>query len=278
MSNKTRYNTEVNQTILKEYYFFDLRKDYPYFTEKNIHFVEAMIKYNPTYSAVLDEKHPDYKNNYVGILKSEKANFFDFEALEMVIKSIDKYDSTHLNSEGNLPKGSEHKGVLKTVNRIKKINNIQERMMSGDPNLVYEIASGVDTKYNFSFASKFCAYVCEFALDKNDGYCIYDDVIQAILPLYIYRYVDEETARKYCKIVNKNSPEHRRVESTISNLKTKDNIEGYKEYRDIIDKVIKGIEKIDGIKITYSQFDHMLWYYFKGSKQRIKVALNTLPF
>lgn len=278
MSNKTRYNTEENQTNLKDPYSIDLRDGCPYFTEKNIHLVESMIRYNPTYSAVLDEKHPDYNNNYVGILKSENTKFFNFETLEMVIKSIDKHDSTHLNSEGILPKGSEHKGVLKTVNRIKKINNLQERLMSGDTKLVYEIASAVDTKYNFSFASKFCAYVCEFALDKKDGYCIYDDVVQAILPLYIYRYVDEETARKYSKIVNKNSSEHRRVESTISNLKTKDNIEGYKEYRDIIDKVINGIEKIDGIKITYSQFDHMLWYYFKGPKQRIKVALNRLLF
>jgi hypothetical protein len=49
------------------------------------------------------------------------------------------------------------------------------------------------------------------------------------------------------------------------------------EYKNIIDEIIKGIEKKDGIVVNYEQFDHMLWYYFKGSKTKVQKAMNVLP-
>ncbi len=268
----------INTNEMKKYYSFDLKDGYPYFTEKNLLLIDALIRYNSDYSVTSDKNHPEYKESYSYLLESKKADFFNFEedVLEKVVKSIDKINSTHLTSEGNsVPKG-EHDGITKTVNKIKEIGNLKGRMMDRDPKVVFEIASAVETKYNFSFASKFCAYVCELALDKKDGYCIYDNVVQAILPLYIYRYVGKETAKNYCKIVNETKPELRRIESKISELKSKDEKDGYKEYRDLIDAILKGIKEIDGIDITYSQFDHMLWYYFKGSKQRVQEALNSL--
>ena len=268
----------INTNEMEKYYSFDLKDGYPYFTEKNLLLIDALIRYNSDYSVTSDKNHPEYKESYAYLLESKKADFFNFEedVLEKVVKSIDKINSTRLTSEGkSVPKG-EHDGITKTVNKIKKIDNLKERMMVGDPTVVFEIASAVETKYNFSFASKFCTYVCELALDKKDGYCIYDNVVQAILPLYIYRYVGKETAKNYCKIVNETKPELRRIESDVSQLKSKNKENGYREYRDLIDAILKGIKEIDGIDITYSQFDHMLWYYFKGSKQRVQEALNSL--
>ena len=269
----------LNTHEIKNYYSFDLKDGYPNFTDKNLLLADALIRYNSDYSVTSDINHPDYKESYAYILQSMKEKFFDFDEdiLERVVKSIDKINSTHLMSEGNkLPKGTVHNGILKTVNRIKEIDNLKERMINKDPRVVFEIASAVETKYNFSFATKFCSYVSELALNITDGYCIYDDVVQAILPLYIFRYVDKDTAKKYCKIVNKNKPDIRRVESFVSQVKSKEHENGYEEYRDLIDEIIKGVEKIDGIKITYSEFDHMLWYYFKGSNKKIQAALNTL--
>ena len=268
----------LNTTEREETYSFDLKDGYPYFTPKNLLLVDALMRYNSDYSVTIDENHPEYQETYTCFLKNKKESFFEAISgndLYKVVKSIDKINSTHLMSEGSsVPKG-EHDGISKTIDKINEIDNIKERMENGDPKLVYEIASAVETKYNFSFASKFCAYVCEFALDKDDGYCIYDDVVQAILPLYLYRYAPECLEGNY-KIVNKNNPDGRRIESTVSRLKSRDNENGYEEYRKLIDAIIKGIQKAEGVEITYSQFDQLLWYYFKGSKQKIQNALNTL--
>ena len=268
----------IGNKELADYYAFDLKNGFPFFTPKNLLLVDALIRYNSNYSVTADKSHPEYKESYSYILENKKDKFFNFDGyeLEKVVRSIDKINSTHLTSEGNsLPKGATHNGIMKTVNRIKEINNLKERMINADPEVVFEIASAVDTKYNFSFATKFCAYVSEIALDITEGYCIYDDIVQAILPLYIYHYVDKETAIRNCKIINKNKP-NIRIESNVSRFKSKTNQNGYREYRELIDSVIKGIENKDGIKVTYSEFDHMLWYYFKGSKRRIEIALKTL--
>lgn len=265
---------DLNTTEKEDYYTLDLKDGYPCFTQKNLLLVDALIRYNSDYSVTIDAQHPEYRESYVFILKNKKESFFETiskDDLYKVVKSIDKI----IMSEGNsVPKG-EHNGIDKMVKKINNINHLKERMLNGDPRLVHEIASAVQTKYNFSFASKFCSYVCEYALDKVDKYCIYDDVVQAILPLYIYRYAKDNLKGNY-KIVNKNIPERRRVESTVSRLKSRDNENGYEEYRKLVDAIIKGIKKEDGIEVTYPQFDHLLWYYFKGSKQKIQDALNTL--
>ena len=270
----------------------------PKFTKKNLALINTFLKYNSSYSAA---ENAD-EGSYAQILKDNTETFFCFEKpadadektnkddidengkiktkLYRVIESIDKINSTHLASEGggkrneNEPK--KNKGRVYTEEVIRNIDNIKERLMEGDPQIVFEIASAVGTKYNFSFATKFCTYVSELALERPDLYCIYDDVVQAILPIYIYYYVGTEKAKEYYKVVNKSKPELRRIESTVSQLKSKDKENGYAEYRDLIDEIIKGIKEKDGLEVTYSEFDHILWYYFKGSKQKIQEALNTM--
>ena len=41
-------------------------------------------------------------------------------------------------------------------------------------------------------------------------------------------------------------------------------------------KIIDGIERVDGIRIDNETFDHMLWYYFKGSKSKVQKAMNSM--
>ena len=47
--------------------------------------------------------------------------------------------------------------------------------------------------------------------------------------------------------------------------------------RSLIDKIIAGVKKKIGVSITYADFDHMVWYYFKGSKSKIISAMEHLP-
>ncbi|MBE6738664.1 MAG: hypothetical protein E7566_08490 [Ruminococcaceae bacterium] len=257
---------------LKEYYTFDLKNDLPCFTDKNLLLVDALIRYDSNYSVTTDENHPDYKESYAGILSRMKADFFDFnktdEHLLEVVKSINKINSTHLGA---------YNGIQLTVDTIKKMENLKERLLNGDGSVVYEIACAGINRYNFSFATKFCTYVSELALETNDKYCIYDNVVQSVLPLYIHHYVSEEKAKEYYKIVNKSKPELSRIESKIdSKLKSKNEPKGYDKYRELINEIIKGIKEKDGKNITYAEFDHLVWYYFKGSEKKVQQALNTL--
>lgn len=259
-------------------YRFDLIEDYPCFTQKNLLLLDALIRYNSDYSVTEDVSHPDYLESYAGILKRDRENFFNFESdknLYKVVRSIDKINSTHLQSEGSSKKVKPHQGIIKTVDKIKSIRGLRDRLYTGDPAVVHEIASAVETKYNFSFATKFCTFVCSCVWGDESKYCIYDEVVQSILPLYIHRYVGAKEAEKYYKIVNIGRSTQR-VESTVCLLKDRNRENGYSEYRKIISNIINGIEQKDGICVSYSQFDQLLWYYFKGSKKRIQEALNTL--
>ncbi len=271
----------------------------PKFTNKNLALIEVFIEHNSSYSAA---------SEYENILDEKKEDFFDFEEpreapdgtkkddideegnlktdLYRVIEAIDRVNSTHLASEGNgaTGEGKKNKGRVKTAETIRKIKDLKKRLENGDYKLVHEIADAVKTKYNYSFATKFCTYVSKHALDVNENkYCIYDDVLQKILPVYAYYYLGKDEAVKWCKVVNKNKPELRRIESDleakIKNAKPEERYNSYKKYRDLIDAIIKEVNAKDrkGLeKLTYSQFDHLLWYYFKGNSQKITKAYKVL--
>ncbi len=49
------------------------------------------------------------------------------------------------------------------------------------------------------------------------------------------------------------------------------------KYRELIDRIINKIEEDIGIRISYKDFDNLLWYYFKGSDSRTKKAMALLP-
>lgn len=301
-----------NNTILQEYYVFDVdENNCPDFTYKNILLLNALIKYNSSYSVASDENNPEHIDSYVGILEKLKMDFFEFQeydtlkqiipeneidaikksdkvdekgrekdTLYKVVESIDRINSTHLVSEGPKHNGI-HMGRYKTAQSIREIDNLKGLLLSGDTSVIKKIASASDSKYNFSFATKFCAYVSRHALNQ-DNYCIYDEVVQSILPYFINKYIsDKKLLKKYCKVVNKNNAEKRYITSTVSRLKereyTNNEFEnGYAEYKNIIDEIIKGIKIKHGITVTYEEFDHMLWYYFKGSKVKVQIAMNTL--
>jgi len=275
-------------------YEFDVDENgFPTFTEKNIKFLNAILRYDSNYSTSIETESLEYDQNYAGILERTKERFFVFptertylgtklgsgkrnseadedgyekDDLYRVIETIDKINSTHLASEG--PNGG-NRGRINTVNKIRKINDLKERLKEKDPELVYEIAEMGGGKTNFSFATKFCSYVCRHALDV-DNYCIYDEVVQSVLPYYAYMYID---GNEYKKLYKRVSGKNARNKSTVYKFKEEKDYEGY---RDIIDKIIRGIYEKVGTKVTYSEFDHMLWYYFKGLKSKTEKAMQCL--
>lgn len=286
----------------------------PKFSDNNIALINTFLRYNSSYSNAENRE----KGSYSYILEEQTDDFFnclgkqpqkydssmqdtskrektvrnkDYDALDykkdtlyLVIEDIDRINSTHLASEGTKTDKEKangtkkNKGRANTAEKLRKITNLRELLQKSDTELVHIIAGfGSKKKYNFSFATKFCAYVCRHAL-AMENYCIYDEVVQSILPFYIKAYVDDtEMYKKYYQIVNPKKEDKRYVKSTVYKLKDRENETGYKEYKNIIDEIIKGIEKKDGIVVNYEQFDHMLWYYFKGSKTKVQKAMNVLP-
>ena len=246
-------------------YAFDLDQNgFPTFTKKNVAFVTAIIGYDSNYSLA------SATGNYEEIFA--EPDFWDFNKLYEAIVSIDKINSTHLASEGSGVKGGHGREI--TTAFIKEIGGetLKRRLTNADPMLVWEIANAVKTKYNFSFASKFCVYASKHALGV-DHYCIYDNIVQAVLPYYFYIYVDGEEYRRFYKTKKGGNNE-----SILNELfKQKENIDGYKNYRECVDKIIAGIEKKCGVHLEYKEFDNILWYCFKGSDTRVQAAMNCLP-
>ncbi len=263
---------------------------FPTFTKKNVNFIKAILRYESPYSIFSDKTTPEYNSEYPGIL--EKGDFFKFASPETtddyliddlyrVIVSIDKLNSTHLSSEGRQKssntQGKRNKGREKVAKMIRDIGgeNLKQRLSKGDPELVGAIASkDAGGKHNFSFATKFCSYVSIHALGQ-DNFCIYDEILQSILPYYAYMYVDDFENNENCSGIYQKAKGKKKNKSLVcKKYKEEDD---YKGYRALIDEILTGIESKLGEKISYSVFDCMLWFYFKGSVSKVQAAMDKLP-
>lgn len=243
----------------KSPYEFDLDANgLPALTKKNFEFVKVLIENDSNYRAPNDKS-----KNYKLILQEGFPK--TYEEILLVVKLIDKYDSTRLSSEGRCF-GNFKNGREITAKKIEDLLNncdLEGQLRKGCSEPVHLIANAVNEehiktlgidkgRYNISFATKFCAYSSLYAFNK-DNYCIYDSVLSNILPYY---------AKMYC---NEN----------ISNISIK-TLEDYKKYKSIIDNIICSAEKMTSYKSSYKEFDDLLWYYFKGENSRIKEAKKCL--
>lgn len=150
----------------------------------------------------------------------------DPDLVAMKVGLIDITNSTHL---------SQHKSKISMVelaNIIAAIPNIDERITTGDPEVVNEIARSNGKINLFSFASKYCCYHNRNLYGRDD-YSILDTVLKEYLP----RYFDDVTKGQIQK-----------WQDTFN----------YKAYNDYITR------KLDELGITVEhrkrKFDHFVWY------------------
>jgi len=150
----------------------------------------------------------------------------DVTVVAMKIGLIDITNSTHV---------SQHKSMISAVElaeAIVAIDNIDERIKAGDPEVVNEIAK-CNGKINlFSFASKYCCYHNKNLYGRDD-YSILDTVLKESLP----KYFDDVTKRQI--------------------QRWQDGFQ-YKEYNDYITKKLDEL----GINIEFRKrkFDHFVWF------------------
>lgn len=275
------------EKVTKESYALELTDGAPKFTQENFKLINTFLKNDSNYNSVEDFSNIDFNNTYGGILMREKENFFNFKKIEdypggeeeyvakdplyLVISSIDKLNSTHLASQGQ--KGG-NRGRIETAKKVYLIPNFRERLFNADPNLVNEIAR-FGGKNNFSFASKFCVYLCRYIfkdLPQENNYCIYDEVVQSVLPYFAYKYNVENYTDYYTTFLRKNKKQN------LSSVKKLKNKSDYKSYIELVKVIVNKIKENSKIDITYEAFDHMLWYFFKGQPLKAQELMSKLPY
>lgn len=251
-------------------------------TRENIDLVSFACKtVDSHYRNIFD---PHNVQSFVGLIKQYKADngdawVNDRNLVESVCKAIDKEDRTHLSVSGIVAspvKGSANpnaQGINLMVDYIMKHQAILDKIKRGEPSVVNDMAESVkgptkkqvnQTFSKFSFASKFCTYVARYYWNSDDAYAIYDDVVQSILPYYIYKYVDKDTAKLYM---------HGKKSSVNDFQKTND----YEGYNKLITCTIEGAKAKEQCKMTKEEFDLLIWYYYRREKKGlIPQALNSI--
>ncbi len=130
---------------------------------------------------------------------------------------------------------------------IMSIPNLDERIKNGDPSVVDAIAELTPINL-FSFASKFCFY------NNRKMYSIFDSVVTDTLPQYLDV---TKTYLRECKNDKKNK-----------NKREADK-KSYKDYRDIIDKLIK-VYNLESEPMIRQKLDHFLWFPNRNKNKKVK--------
>jgi len=262
--------------ITGDAYHFDMdHNGFPAFTEENVKRINFILENDSNYRFD-DEKHPDSACYCIKKLKNPESELQNKDVILEIVKRIDKQNSTRQSSMGPKKNDGKKNGRDQTAEHIKDIKNFYRRLGEGDAKLVQEIAESIKTRYTFSFASKYCTYVSRYLFEgdkeKEDGYCIYDKILCDILPYYAWVYLEENYKAR-------------------SRSKIDEEFRGdYEKYRNLIDRIRKSSKAITDYEISRKDFDHLLWYYFKGDrdiregkrgkiiyKSRITKALELVP-
>ena len=203
-------------------------------------------------------------NKLVDMINNNQEESTDGYSTDQVVKGIvcmiDKENSTHLNSTKKTDGEEKHekkgrKNVTEIITKMVKTGRLKgllEDPRSSNYKIINEIAQGnneLDEKTYYSFATKFCHYVCMHMFEgtqKADNFAIFDKYVSKNLHEYYEYYV----GKKIEKI-----------------QKPKDNFgEAYKKYIDIIDEIREAAQVKEGEqdKISRNGMDHLLWYFHKG--------------
>ena len=186
-----------------------------------------------------------YKNEFELMKRCLILHKNNHDVCDIAIKCgiIDITNSTHL---------SQYKSdisICDLANHIRKVKNIDERIMNGDPTIVDDIA--VTGKKNLlSFASKFCAYhnICIYG---KDDFSIYDGILAENLPI-IFTNKKHKDYKVYFK-----GKEVKLNNSTLFNISNYNKKYNYETYNEVIGYLLENIK----LKNKRRQFDHLIWLY-----------------
>lgn len=204
---------EKQQQIKKEYR--DVSGDV--ITNESVEDAERMVQETENYGP---------ENELISRCLHKFPGNTDPDLVAMKVGLIDITNSTHL---------SQHKSKISMVelaNIIATIPNIDERIATGDPEVVNEIARSNGKINLFSFASKYCCYHNRNLYGRDD-YSILDTVLKEYLPRY-FEDVTKGQIQKWQDTYN------------------------YKAYNDYITRKLDELGII--VEHRKRKFDHFVWY------------------
>lgn len=159
-----------------------------------------------------------------------------------LVSAIDRENNTHLNSDGVGRKTLTDRistytkyELLECLKDVEKGCELIKRLTK----LTNPYDSNKKGRENYSFATKFCHFVCYYLFDdeNKDNYSIYDSVVHRAIKKYI----------TYYKI----------------DIKGK-SISDYRDFLSIIDEIRENAYKETGCLISRNGLDHLLWFYYRG--------------
>ena len=229
-------------------------------TEKNVTIINAILRIDSSYRNAFDENDESgvssaYLISHEPFLKEDGSYLQDKNCLEKIIKRINIENSTHLAVAG------AQSDVLDVI--YGRIGTLKAELESRTPTLVDDIAKSCKARDSFSFATKFCHYVSLYTLqgEVKDSYPIYDRVLADVLAYYYLKYAEDKqlfvkTRCRTCRSVLD--------ELILVDRKASDKQYRYEVYRNFIDAIISGVEREKKFRISRTDLDHLLWYYYKG--------------
>ena len=250
----------------------------PALTRKNANFIEAVVGLDSNYNRDSDiEAAPDCGFNPINNVSSSNGKYCgsaaywfhkmenggDFkECLLGAIISIDRTNSTHLEAavDGRIKIRDIILNLCQNVSELKRELN---KDFSSNPKKhliglmsVEMPAKGRGNRSNLSFASKFCSYASIYLRTELE-YSKYDNVVASHLGKYISAYLKKETV----------DPADYRYDSGRKN-KSADRLQYtvniYINYYQLIGCIISSLKE-QNVNINRNEFDHIVWYGFKGS-------------
>ena len=226
---------------------------------ENVAKVDTMIKNDSAYIRSGDElskpvkskkgniKYPESSAYWITQLKDilikeykeSSDNYTYEECIKESINAIDRENSTHLNADG-VGRNEISERIMR-IKRDKMISFLKEPEKDNYELIRVIGESTTGGRKNFSFATKFCHYMCFYLFKgkkEQDNFSIYDGVLANALPKYCEKYNIEFEQKKF-----------------------KDN---YNIYLEITNRIRNKTQKEYGEKISRNGFDHLIWYFHKG--------------
>ncbi|WP_026489101.1 hypothetical protein [Butyrivibrio sp. XBB1001] len=231
---------------------------------KNAQLINACIAIDSKYAEASNEENKESSCAYI---IENQDNLLDLKIMKEICRRLDKENSTHLAASGS--KKGDNKGIDQTTETICNIRNLKQRLKDGDAELVTTISEAVRAsdgkiRNTFSFASKFCTFLCRYLFEgqEADNYSIYDSALEYVIPYYALVYLND-----YDREMVKNKHVIRRTFFDKRN---------YDGYRKLIDDIREKAHPENEEKLSRKDFDNVLWYYYKGRERTVKNVLQNL--
>jgi len=227
-------------------------------TQDNAVKIEALIHFNPRYSNTVDKNNTKSAMALIKKLK-EKDSIYTKDQIQGIIERINFENSTRMSDD-------EMKEIARRVFECANTKeDLFDKLKSKDYPLICIIADNVETtnpkngkkrnRVNFSFATKFCHYMCFYLFEgekDQDNYSIYDNIVINVIPEY-----EDMLGIEPKELL----PFNKKTDKGNNASKY------YSKFQKRIDAILDKNYEDHRVMLSRYTFDHILWYSSKTVKK-----------